>query len=89
MAIEAKKVCYRDMFRTIKKPRYDVETRWNSTFLMVKDFCDNQTDYKNLQIGALTLRPLVWIFIEEYAQAFKPVHDAMLQFQRADIPMSK
>ncbi|KAG5667031.1 hypothetical protein PVAND_015032 [Polypedilum vanderplanki] len=92
VVIRSKKMVYKQVLvnNRVNKLRSDVKSRWESTYLMLSDVLRNR---QGLETVAETYPVLVisdecWDFIDEYVQAFEPVHQAMLEFQRADITMS-
>ena len=76
-------------FQGVKKPRTDNDTRWNSTFEMVKDFKENSEAYKEITHADFFLLDDTWDFIDEYFEAFQPVAKAMKYFQMTDLTMSE
>jgi hypothetical protein len=87
VAIESKKLAYRHLFNNningkVNLPRTDCAPRWDSSYLMLLGFDENRVKYQGFGEPKLHLSPANWDFISEYVQLFKPVHEAMLFFQR-------
>lgn len=55
---------------------------------MIKDFYDNKIAYKGLRETKLALKLETWQFVDEYYMAFKPIHEAMIEFQSSTLSMS-
>lgn len=66
----------------VKQPPLDVETRWSSTYKMLKHVLDNKQFYDevfsscNPKLGKLDFE-----FIENFINCFKPVYEATLKLQ--------
>ena len=90
---ECKNVRHHERFvpkTMLKKPRLDVNIRWLSTFLMLKDLHDNEENFKEIMVFfGHKLTRVDWQFISNYVNAFSPLYDAMLIFQRADLSVGK
>ena len=89
VAIESKKVAYIQTFKNLKKPRIDIEPRWDSTFLMTENFHTNAEAYQRLRHDQLKLNDASWSLIDEYFDTFLPIHSAMMDFQSAKLSMSE
>ncbi|KAG5676488.1 hypothetical protein PVAND_006319 [Polypedilum vanderplanki] len=80
---ESKKIQYIDIFRELKKPCLDIGPRWDSTFLMIEKFEEQKISFSQIRADKLKLSREVWNFINEYYEAFRPVHMAMKDFQQS------
>jgi hypothetical protein len=89
VAIESKKVAYIQTFKNLKKPRVDIEPLLDSTFLMIEDFHTNAEAYQRLRHDQLKLNDASWSLIDEYFDAFLPIHSAMMDFQSAKLSISE
>lgn len=85
---ESRKIEHNSIFNKIKKPRYDVEPRWDSTFLMIESICDNRKDYESIQHSKLKIKDDSWAFIDEFHKTFLPIHKAMMKFQEEKLTLS-
>ncbi|KAG5668426.1 hypothetical protein PVAND_016366 [Polypedilum vanderplanki] len=92
VVIRSKKMMYKQVLANnrVKKLRSDVKSRWDSTYLMLSDVHRNRQGLETVAetYPVLAISDECWDFIDEYVQSFEPVHQAMLEFQRADITMS-
>ncbi|KAG5675301.1 hypothetical protein PVAND_005213 [Polypedilum vanderplanki] len=88
IAIESKKLAYRHLFENVSMPKSDVSTRWDSSFIMIKSFKDNQDIYQNFDVNKLKLTAEQWTFVNDYYDLFSPIHEAMLYFQKKDVTIS-
>ena len=89
VAIKSKKVAYIQTFKNLKKPRIDIAPRWDSAFLMIEDFHTNAESYQRLRHNKLKLNDASWSLIDEYFNAFLPIHSAMMNFQSPKLSMSE
>ena len=58
-------------------------------FLMIEDFHTNAEAYQRLRHDQLKLNDASWSLIDEYFDAFLPIHSAMMDFQSAKLSMSE
>ena len=89
VAIESKKVAYIQTFKNLKKPCIDIAPRWDSTFLMIKDFHNKAEAYQRLRHNKLKLNDASWSLIDEYFNVFLPIYSAMMDFQSPKLSMSE
>lgn len=89
VAKECKKVKYIDLMKDVPKPKTDIEPRWDTVYLMIEYFYDNKKKFQKIKNGPLALKNSSWSFIDEYYNSFKPIHEAMIQFQSAKYCMSE
>ena len=89
VAIESKKAAYVQTFKNLKKPRLDIAPLWDSTFLMIEDFHTNAEVYQRPRRDKLKLKDASWSLIDEYFNAFLPIHSAMMDFQSPKLSMSE
>ena len=89
VAIESKKVAYIQTFKNLKKPRIDIAPRWDSTFLMIEDFHTNAEAYQRQRHDKLKLNDASWSLMDEYFNAFLPIHSTMMDFQSPKLSMSE
>jgi hypothetical protein len=68
-------------FAGMKKPPLPCETRWDSEFMMVKCIYDNKQQYKQVTRAQIKLKTDDWMFIDEYYESFRHIHDLMLKTQ--------
>ncbi|KAG5681873.1 hypothetical protein PVAND_011280 [Polypedilum vanderplanki] len=85
---ESKKIQYIDIFRDLKKPCLDIGPRWDSTYLMIEKFEEQRISFMQIRVDKLKLSREAWNFINEYYEAFRPVHMAMKDFQQAQYTSS-
>lgn len=67
----------------IQIPPLDVNTRWNSTYKMLKTIHRNKEFFISLEEGSLITEEL-WNFIEQFVAAFYHVYVCTLEFQAAN-----
>lgn len=93
-----KGIKYKRIFKELKipRPKLDVETRWNSLYMMfssllkIKGKLDDvfklfaKKDVKDVEIKLEQ-----WIFIEKFCEAFEPAFEATKRLQATQLPMSK
>ena len=89
VVIEFKNVAYIQTFKNLKKPRIDIAPRWDSTFMMIEDFHTNAEVYQRLRLDKLKLNDPSWSLMDEYFNAFLPIHSAMMDFQSPKLSMSE
>ena len=87
--IKSKKVAHIQTFKNLKKPCKDIVPRWDSTFLMIADFHINAEAYQRLRHEKLKLNDASWSLIDEYLNAFLPIHSAMMDFASPKLSMSE
>ena len=89
VAIESKKVAYIQTFKNLKMPRIDIAPSWDSIFLMIEDFHTNAEAYQRLRHDKLKLNDASWSLIDEYFNAFLPIHSTMMDFQSPKLSISE
>jgi hypothetical protein len=76
---------YRRIFllRNVEKPKLDVDTRWNSTYEMVKHIHDNKNFYE--EFSEFDYDHDFWKFVEEFVQCFGHVYIATKKLQEEQL----
>lgn len=80
----------------IPRPKLDVETRWNSMYMMfssllaIKENLDTiYHEFSRDEAASIKVNDEQWRFIETFCDAFKPPYDATKRLQSVQLPMSK
>lgn len=93
-----KGIKYKRIFKQLKipRPRLDVETRWNSLYMMfaslrsIKEkLAEVFTYFAKKDVENVELKAEQWQFIDTFCEAFLPAYEATKLLQSNQLPMSK
>jgi hypothetical protein len=91
IACKCRNVKYQYLFQQSKipYPKLDVETRWGSTYILLKFFEEKASFFENLGIihKELLISRDHWTFLRKYVSAMKPIYITTLKFQEEQLLM--
>ncbi|XP_062538921.1 uncharacterized protein LOC134207217 [Armigeres subalbatus] len=79
-----------EITKGVKLPHIPVKTRWNTNYVMLRDFLEQKEFFINLgsQYKESDLTQY-WHFIENYVEAFEPIYEATIIIQKKDCSLSE
>lgn len=93
-----KSLKYKRIIKELKipRPKLDVETRWNSLYMMFASLISIKERLNEVyaafprnEASSIKITNEQWEFIQKFCDAFKPPYDATKRLQSVQLPMSK